>query len=444
MSPGGDVYFRVRSFDGYGKLSNRDPEDMDQGEEAGTAQLKEDPLDFALWKARKEDEDVAWPSPWGEGRPGLAHRVLGDGREAARHRFRDPRRRLGPDLPPPRERDRPDRGGAGGAAGADLDAQRDGPHRRGEDVEVARQHLPALRGARSLRRRGGGRLPRARATTASRSSSPSARSRTPRRAWDGSATTSPRSRPRARRTRSSPRSERRSSPRSPTTSTRPRAWAALFELVAEGNRRPLPGAHAALGELLPLLGLESLLEPEAVEADPDAERLLAERERAREPSATSSAPTRSATSSRAWVGGPRHRRAGARAGAQGCERDRLRPSPGRRGEARSPAGAPRLDDGRRRRRRADPDRGLAGPSGLRRRGRSVSLRRPARPARRPRRPPGRPRPGPGPAQPGRHLSLGGGSRGDGRGDPGAALGVDHARRSARPRRERSSTCRWRG
>jgi cysteinyl-tRNA synthetase len=48
---GGDVYFKVRSFDRYGQLSNRRTEDMDQGEEAGTASLKEDPLDFALWKA---------------------------------------------------------------------------------------------------------------------------------------------------------------------------------------------------------------------------------------------------------------------------------------------------------------------------------------------------------------------------------------------------------
>jgi cysteinyl-tRNA synthetase len=61
----------------------------------------------------------------------------------------------------------------------------------------------------------------------------------------------------------------------------PRAQAAVFELIAEGNRRPLPGAHAALGELLPLLGLESLLEI-ADETDPEAERLLAERQRARE------------------------------------------------------------------------------------------------------------------------------------------------------------------
>jgi cysteinyl-tRNA synthetase len=66
---GGDVYFRVRSFEGYGKLSNRRPEDMDQGEDAGSASLKEDRLDFALWKARKPDEDTSWDSPWGPGRP---------------------------------------------------------------------------------------------------------------------------------------------------------------------------------------------------------------------------------------------------------------------------------------------------------------------------------------------------------------------------------------
>jgi cysteinyl-tRNA synthetase len=66
---GGDVYFRVRSFDPYGKLSNRRPEDMDQGEDAGSDSLKEDRLDFALWKAHKPDEDTSWDSPWGPGRP---------------------------------------------------------------------------------------------------------------------------------------------------------------------------------------------------------------------------------------------------------------------------------------------------------------------------------------------------------------------------------------
>jgi cysteinyl-tRNA synthetase len=67
---GGDVYFRVRSFDAYGKLSNRRTEDMDQGEEAGSASLKEEPLDFALWKGHKQGEDTHWDSPWGPGRPG--------------------------------------------------------------------------------------------------------------------------------------------------------------------------------------------------------------------------------------------------------------------------------------------------------------------------------------------------------------------------------------
>jgi cysteinyl-tRNA synthetase len=66
---GGDVYFRVRSFPAYGKLSNRRPEDMDQGEEAGSSSLKEERLDFALWKANKEGEDTSWESPWGPGRP---------------------------------------------------------------------------------------------------------------------------------------------------------------------------------------------------------------------------------------------------------------------------------------------------------------------------------------------------------------------------------------
>jgi cysteinyl-tRNA synthetase len=67
---GGDVYFRVRSFGDYGKLSNRRTEDMDQGEESGSASLKEERLDFALWKAHKEGEDTRWDSPWGSGRPG--------------------------------------------------------------------------------------------------------------------------------------------------------------------------------------------------------------------------------------------------------------------------------------------------------------------------------------------------------------------------------------
>jgi len=66
----GDVYFRVRSYPRYGELSHRRVEDMDQGEGGEGAPRKEDPLDFALWKAHKPEEDTAWDSPWGRGRPG--------------------------------------------------------------------------------------------------------------------------------------------------------------------------------------------------------------------------------------------------------------------------------------------------------------------------------------------------------------------------------------
>ena len=66
----GDVYFRVRSLPGYGELSHRTIDQMDQGEGVEGADRKEDPLDFALWKGEKEGEDTSWPSPWGPGRPG--------------------------------------------------------------------------------------------------------------------------------------------------------------------------------------------------------------------------------------------------------------------------------------------------------------------------------------------------------------------------------------
>ena len=83
---GGDVYFRVRSDEGYGSLSHRLIENMDQGEGGEGADRKQDPLDFALWKTRKEGEDTWWDSPWGEGRPGwhiecsaMAEELLGVG-----------------------------------------------------------------------------------------------------------------------------------------------------------------------------------------------------------------------------------------------------------------------------------------------------------------------------------------------------------------------------
>ena len=65
----GDVYFRVRNFEGYGKLSGRNIEELRAGARIVPGEEKEDPLDFALWKAAKPGEP-SWTSPWGEGRPG--------------------------------------------------------------------------------------------------------------------------------------------------------------------------------------------------------------------------------------------------------------------------------------------------------------------------------------------------------------------------------------
>jgi cysteinyl-tRNA synthetase len=77
----GDVYFRVAGWKEYGRLSGQKP---DQVEEQEPNPRKEDPRDFALWKANKPDEDTSWLSPWGEGRPGwhiecsaMAEQLLG-------------------------------------------------------------------------------------------------------------------------------------------------------------------------------------------------------------------------------------------------------------------------------------------------------------------------------------------------------------------------------
>ncbi|WP_432734765.1 cysteine--tRNA ligase [Maridesulfovibrio sp. FT414] len=68
-TPSGDVYFKVRSFEGYGKLSGRNIEDLQSGARIQPGEEKVDPLDFALWKAAKPGEPF-WESPWGQGRPG--------------------------------------------------------------------------------------------------------------------------------------------------------------------------------------------------------------------------------------------------------------------------------------------------------------------------------------------------------------------------------------
>ena len=65
----GDVYYRVRKFADYGKLNNRQLDDMRAGSRVDVDIHKEDPLDFVLWKAAKPGE-AHWPSPWGNGRPG--------------------------------------------------------------------------------------------------------------------------------------------------------------------------------------------------------------------------------------------------------------------------------------------------------------------------------------------------------------------------------------
>ncbi|WP_262175808.1 cysteine--tRNA ligase [Saccharococcus sp. Marseille-Q5394] len=80
----GDVYYRTRKFDGYGKLSHQSIDELRVGARIEESGIKENPLDFALWKAAKEGE-VAWESPWGPGRPGwhiecsvMAREHLGD------------------------------------------------------------------------------------------------------------------------------------------------------------------------------------------------------------------------------------------------------------------------------------------------------------------------------------------------------------------------------
>lgn len=80
----GDVYYRTRKFNGYGKLSHQSVDDLKIGARIETGDKKEDALDFALWKAAKPGE-IFWESPWGQGRPGwhiecsvMVHEHFGD------------------------------------------------------------------------------------------------------------------------------------------------------------------------------------------------------------------------------------------------------------------------------------------------------------------------------------------------------------------------------
>ena len=278
---GGDVYFRVRSFADYGKLSNRDPEEMDQGEEAGTAQLKEDPLDFALWKARKPDEDAAWPSPWGEGRPGwhiecsaMAEKLLGADFEIHGG---------GSDLVfPHHENEIAQTESARGLPLARI-WMHNGMVLTGPETKMAKSVGNVFMLGEAIYRFGreaviafliSGHYRQPLAFGEDALEQAQARNERLRDFFRGV--------------------DRADGPEDPVVAeTRetflsaladdfntPRAMAALYELVAEGHRRPIAGAHEALEELLEIVGLESLARTEEV-VDAEAEELLAERERAR-------------------------------------------------------------------------------------------------------------------------------------------------------------------
>jgi cysteinyl-tRNA synthetase len=276
---GGDVYFRVRSFDGYGKLSNRDPDEMDQGEEAGSARLKESPLDFALWKARKEGEDEFWPSPWGDGRPGwhiecsaMAEKLLGADFEIHSG---------GSDLIfPHHENEIAQTEAARGVPLARIWMHNGMVRTDAEKMSKSVGNIFQL--GEAIDRYGAEAL--LAFLTAGHYRQPIEFSEE---AMEQAAA-------RVERLRNFLAAAPEGGERDPFVAERreefldalaadfntPKAWAALFELVAEGNRRPVPGAREALVELLPLLGLESLLEAEEGPTS-EAEGLLAERERAR-------------------------------------------------------------------------------------------------------------------------------------------------------------------
>jgi len=279
---GGDVYFRVRSFEGYGRLSNRDPDAMDQGEEAGAAELKEAPLDFALWKARKADEDTYWSSPWSEGRPGwhiecsaMAEELLG--LEFAIHGG-------GSDLVFPHHENELAQTEAGRGRplariwmhnGMVEAASAEKMSKSARNIFLLREAIDAV-GAEAVVAYlisghyrqpiafGVGALEQARASNErvreffrgpeEPGGSVASEVRTRREAFLASLA---------------------------DDFNTPRALAEVFSLIAEARREPLPGARDALREMLEILGLGALAAGEGGGADAEAEALLAEREEAR-------------------------------------------------------------------------------------------------------------------------------------------------------------------
>ena len=289
---GGDVYFRVMSLEGYGKLSNRHIEDMDQGEETGMASLKEDPLDFALWKAHKEGEDTSWDSPWGPGRPGwhiecsaMAEAELGP--SFAIHGG-------GSDLVFPHHENEIAQSEAAGRPFArawmhngmvETDAEKmsksggnifqlgEALDRYGREAVVAylisgHYRQPLAFGPEQMEQ-AVAQVERLRnffrEHPVGEAGGVSAEQQR-----GGSGETPPASRIEAFRQALA------------DDFNTPRAMAEVFELVGEANRGDVPGASAALAEMLDLVGLSSLTQPdEGAEADDEAEKLLAEREEAR-------------------------------------------------------------------------------------------------------------------------------------------------------------------
>ena len=137
---GDGVYFAVESLEDYGLLARQSLDSLRAGgggREVVGEEEKRSPLDFALWKKAKPGEPT-WPSPWGAGPAGMAHRVHGDGPRPARRGLRPARRRHRPRLSAPRERARPGPRRAAQRSPA-LGAQRHGRRRgRREDGQVAR------------------------------------------------------------------------------------------------------------------------------------------------------------------------------------------------------------------------------------------------------------------------------------------------------------------
>jgi cysteinyl-tRNA synthetase len=279
---GGDVYFRVRSFSAYGSLSNRDPAEMDQGEEAGTESLKEDPLDFALWKARKRDEDSGWPSPWGEGRPGwhiecsaMAEKLLGPDFDIHGG---------GSDLVFPHHENEIAQTEAGRGVPLARIWMHNGMVLTGPEAKMAKSEGNVFLLHEALDRFGpepivdfliSGHYRQPLAFGEEALEAAAARNERVRNFFRAAERVDGDPDPAVLELR-----ERFLDSLADDFNT-PRAMAALFDLVAEGHRRPLAGAHSVLAWMLELVGLAALSISEGEAPGAEAEGLMQEREAAR-------------------------------------------------------------------------------------------------------------------------------------------------------------------